>query len=160
MQGKILLCLSVLAAAVPLRAGDGALDRATLRGIKAVNVVVDPLNRQLEQTGLTQEMLRSKLEERLRQAGIAIDRNSNEFLGLRVDSVLARKGPYSICFALGFYQRVLLVRDQGIRTATQTWDVNTILVVMPKPMVDGALNTAEQLADQFVTAYRFVNPKP
>jgi hypothetical protein len=140
-----------------LTAGDAALDRATLRGVSGINVVIDQLDPQLEQAGLTKEVLRNRIVDKLRIANIMVDTNSNVFLGLRVDGMLPKKGPDALCFALGFYQPVILSRDAKIRTATLTWDVRTVLMVAPKPMVQSALNTIEQLTDQFVSAYRSVN---
>src|SRR5437868_3348915 len=137
-----------------LHAGDGPLDRATLRGVKAIHIVVDRLDPDLEQGGLTQDGLRSRIEERLRKAGIPVDPKAVEFVGLRVTSFVAKKGPDGLCFSLGLYQPVLLVRDQKVRTASPTWEVQTMLMVAPKPMVDSALNTADQVADQFVSAYQ------
>jgi len=158
MPGKKLIS-GICFVGLSLWAGDSALDRGTLRGVRAINVVIDPLGTQLEGNGLSRDMLRARIEARLQQAGIAVDPKAVEFLGLRVDSVLARKGPQGLCLSLGFYQRVVLARDQSIRTATQTWDVSTMLLVAPKPMMEAALNTAEQLADQFVIAYQSANPR-
>ena len=150
-----LVCLTFFCAI--LTAGDAALDRATLRGVAAVNVVIDQLDPKLEQAGLTKEVLRSRIADKLRLANIMVDTNSNVFVGLRVDGMIPKRGSDALCFALGFYQPVILSRDAKIRTATLTWDVRSMLVVAPKPMVQSALNTIEQLTDQFVSAYRSVN---
>jgi hypothetical protein len=155
MRKRLWLILSIAFSA--LHAGDSAIDRATLRGIKAVNVVIDPLSTKLQDSGLSQDMLRKEVESHLKQAGIEVDPNAVEFLGLRVDSIAAGKGLESFNFSLGFYQRVTLNRDQSIKTATQTWDVNSMLVAARKPLVSAAVSTAGQLADQFVIAYRSVN---
>jgi hypothetical protein len=152
------LAVAILLPWAALRAGDSNIDRATLKGLKSVNVVIDHLDPQLEEQGLTQEMLRSRVEEHLRKAAIPIDSNAREFVGMHITSMQTGKGPYSLCFSLAFYQPVTLARDPNIRTASQTWDVNAILVVPPKPMIQSVLNTADQLADLFVNAYRFVNP--
>ena len=152
------LAIAILLPWAALRAGDSNLDRATLKGLKSVNVVIDHLDPQLEEQGLTQEMLRSRVEEHLRKAAIPIDSNAREFVGMHITSMQTGKGPYSLCFSMAFYQPVVLARDPNIRTASQTWDVNAILVVPPKPMIQSVLNTADQLADLFVNAYRFVNP--
>jgi hypothetical protein len=152
------LAIAILLSGATLRAGDSNIDRATLRGLKAVNVVIDHLDPQLEDQGLTQDMLRSRVEDRLRKGAIPIDKNALEFVGLHITSMQSGKGPYSLCFSMAFYQPVTLVRDSKIRTASQTWDVNAILVVSPKPMMQSLLNTADQLTDLFVNAYRFVNP--
>ena len=53
-----------------------------------------------------------------------------------------------------------LSRDQKIRTATETWDVRTMLLVPPKGIVPQAAEDAvDQITDQFVTAFRSVNPQ-
>jgi len=160
MHRTILLLALLTVFCGGLSAGDGNLDRATLRGLKALNIVIDPLDQQLEKAGLSADTLKARIDTRLRHAGIPIDNNAIQFVGLRIDSaMLPKKGPYGLCFLLAFYQPVILSRDQKIRTATQTWDVHTMLVVMPKSMVDAALDTVDQITDQFVTAYRSVNPQ-
>jgi hypothetical protein len=152
-------CVFLLLSFGMLGAGDGSLDRATLRGVKSLNVVIDRLDPELEKAGITQDTLRARIAGRLSMAGITIDPAAKEFIGLRIDSFLARKGPDSLGFSLAFYQPVLLVRDQKVRTASPTWEVSTILMVAPKPLMQSTMNTADQLADQFVSAYQSVNPK-
>lgn len=156
---RVLLSAALLSAPCALDAGDTNLDRATLAGIKAVNVVVDRLDPQLERQGLTEDMLRSEIVERLKDASIMVDDKAIEFVGLHVTSTQSGKSPYSICFSLAFYQPVLLVRDQKIRTASQTWDVNAVLVVPAKPLIQSVLNMADQLAEAFVNAFQSANPK-
>lgn len=158
MHRTILLLTLLAVFGTGLSAGDAALDRATLRGLKAFNIVIDPLDPQLQSAGLSADVLRSRIDTRLRHAGIALDTNAIEFVGLRIDSMLSpKKGPDSLFFSLAFYQPVLLSRDQKVRTATQTWDVHMMLVVPPKTMVQSALETVDQIVDQFVAAYRSVN---
>jgi hypothetical protein len=159
MHRTILLVALLAVFCAGLGAGDATLDRATLRGLKAFNIVIDPLDPQLEKAGLSADTLRSRLDTRLRHAGIPLDNNAIEFVGLRIDSMLLpKKGPDALCFSLAFYQPVALSRDQKIRTATQTWDVHKMLVIPPKSLVDSALDTLDQIADQFVAAYHSVNP--
>jgi len=159
MYRTILLVALAAVFGAGLQAGDATLDRATLRGLKAFNIVVDPLDPQLEKAGLSADMLRSRLDTRLRHAGIALDTNAIEFVGLRVDSMLLpKKGPDALCFSLAFYQPVVLSRDAKIRTATQTWDIRTMVLAAPKSMVQSALDTIDQIADQFVAAYHSANP--
>ena len=140
-------------------AADAQLDRGTLQGIKAINVVVDPLDPPLEKIGLSKDGLRAQVEDRLRAAGIIVDRDAREFLGIRITSVEARKGVFSLCFSEAVYQPVLLARDQKVRTATQTWEVDSILVVPSKGLQLAATQQLEQMADQFLTAFKSVNPQ-
>lgn len=140
-------------------AGDSPLDRATLRGLTAVGVVVDRLDPDLEQQGLTQEVFQAAIEKRLEGAGVKVDNTSAQFVGLRVTHVRARRGPYAVCLAIGLYQPVILSRDQTIRTATATWEVETVLMAAPKVLVEASRSSVNELADRFVAAFRSVNPQ-
>ena len=60
---------------------------------------------------------------------------------------------------IGLYQPVVLVRDAKVRTATQTWEVETILMADPKQLFRASMESVDELADRFVAAFRSVNPK-
>jgi hypothetical protein len=139
-------------------AGDAPLDRGTLRGLKSLSVIVDPIDPQLDRAGLTAAVLRNQLEARLRHGGVTVDEAAVEFLGLHVSSTQIRKGPYSLCLSIGLYQPVVQSRDKEIRTATQTWEVDTILLAQPKGLMQSSTAALDQLADRFVNAWRSVNP--
>ena len=139
-------------------AGDAPLDRATLRGLKSLNVIIDPIDPELEKVGLTRDALQTRLSSRLRDGGIKVEDGANEFVGLRLLQVRNRRGPYAVALTIGLYQPVLLVRDQKIRTATQTWEVETILLAEPKQLERASLTSVDELAARFISAYRSVNP--
>jgi len=138
-------------------AGDAALDRATLRGVKAVNVVIDPVAAEIQKEGATADVLRTRLEDRLREAGIPVDAAANEFVALRLTSVRAARGPFAIAATVGLYQPVVLVRDRNIKTATQTWEVETVVLADTKQVYRACMDSMDELARQFVAAYRSVN---
>jgi hypothetical protein len=152
------LALFALPVGLPA-AGDGALDRATLRGLAAVNVVVDKLEPDLENAGITPDAVRTRVEERLRAANITVDPEKHEFLAVRMRSVRANRGPLAVAVTLGAYQPVILSRDQKIRTATQTWEVETVLLSDSKMLYRAAMDTVDELAAGFIAAFRSVNPK-
>jgi hypothetical protein len=157
MYWRVSLLLALFA--LPLDgAGDAALDRATLRGVAAVNVVIDPITPEIEHEGATPDSLRTRLEERLRDAGIRIDTGSNEFVAFRLRSVRAARGPLAIAATISLYQQVTLSRDRNIRTSTQTWEVDTIALADPKQVYRACMDSVDELAGRFVTAYRSVNP--
>ena len=139
-------------------AGDAAIDRATLRGMTAVNIVVDKLDAQLEGAGVTSSAVRARLEDRLRAANITVDTSKQDFLAVRMTGVRANRGPFAVAVTMGAYQPVTLVRDAKVRTATQTWEVETVLLAEPKQLYRAAMDTIDELAASFVTAYRSVNP--
>ena len=144
-------------------AGDSALDRATLRGVTAVNVVTDPVAPEIEKLGITANTLRQRLEQRLREAGMQIDPSSSAFVALRLTDVQAARGkftmhtPFAIAVTIGLYQPVTLVRDAKIKTATQTWEVETVVLAEPKQVEEACQDSVDQLAARFVSAYKSVN---
>ena len=156
------MCVLLTMIALPLgAAGDAALDRATLRGVKAVNVVIDPVAPEIEKEGATANDLRTRMEERLRGAGLQVDTASVEFVALRVTSVKAARGsrgPLAIAVSIGLYQPVTLVRDPKLKTATQTWEVETVVLADPKQVYRACMDSMDELAGRFVAAYRSVNP--
>jgi hypothetical protein len=152
------VCVLLAALALPLGgAGDAPLDRATLRGVTAVNVVIDPLAPEIEKEGVTMDGLRTRLEERMKDAGIQMDTTSNAFLALRVRSVRAARGPLAITMTIGLYQAVTLVRDPKVKTAAATWEVDTVILTDAKQVYAACMDSATELAGRFVTAYQSVN---
>ena len=69
------------------------------------------------------------------------------------------RGPFAVAITMGAYQPVVLARDKNVRTATQTWEVETVLLAEPKQLYRGAMDSIDELAARFVTAYRSVNPQ-
>jgi hypothetical protein len=140
-------------------AGDSSLDRATLRGLTGVNVVVDKLDPQLETAGIKADAVRARLEDRLRAAGITVDTTKTDFVAVRMTAVRDSRGPFAVAITIGAYQPVVLSRDKNLKTATQTWEVDTVLLADPKQLYRGAMDSIDELAARFVTAYRSVNPQ-
>ena len=140
-------------------AGDAPLDRATLRGLKGIGVVIDVLDPELEKLGVTRDALMARLLARLQGERIRIDPGATEFAGLRIVAVRGNRGPFALSLAFGLYQPVLLSRDPGLRTSTQTWEVETVLMADPKMLAAACAETAGELAGRFAAAYRSVNPE-
>jgi hypothetical protein len=140
-------------------AGDAPLDRATLHGLKAVNIVIDQLDPTLEELGVTADALESRLLTRLAAERIQVDRTATEFIGFRITSVRGNHGPFALSLTIGLYQPVLLSRSHNVRTATQTWEVESILMANPKQVPAAAFETADQLAGRFAAAYKLANPE-
>jgi len=158
MYRKLVLLLAAIAIPLP-GSGDGTLDRATLRGVMAVNVVVDPVTAEIEKEGATADALRSRLEQKLRDGGVQVDADAVEFVGLRLTSVRAARGPIAISANVAFYQPVTLVRDRSAKTTTKTWEVDSIMLAESKQVYRACMDSVDELADRFVTAYRSVKAK-
>jgi hypothetical protein len=158
MTRRILVPAALFTALV-LCAGDSPRDRATLKGSKGVAIIIDVLPDALIKEGVTTEALQSRLIQRLTDAGIPLDSNSKEFIGLRASSVRDTRGPLAVSFRLGFYQPATLVRDPDSRIAPETWEVDTILMAAPKLVQRAAMDSMDDLANRFVAAWRSVNPQ-
>jgi len=160
MDRRIFLVVVLLLLPPATRAaGDAPLDRATLRGLKGIGVVIDVLDPELQKLGITRDALITRLLARLQGDGITIDPGAAEFAGLRINAVRAGRGPFALSLAFGLYQPVLLSRDHDLRTSTQTWEVETVLMADPKMLLTACAETADELADRFAAAYRSVNPE-
>jgi hypothetical protein len=160
-MGRKLLLLSVLLLFAPPAtdaAGDEAIDRATLKGLKSVGVVIDSSDLELEKAGVTRDSLLTLLLARLSKDSIHVDPGAKEFLGLRVLAVRSGR-MFAVSLTLGLYQPVQLSRNQEQKTSTQTWEVETILVADPKILQTACKESADMLADRFAEAYRTVNPE-
>ena len=158
MVCRIFLTILLLGVCVCV-AGDAALDRATLKGIKAVGVIIDQLPADFPKEGVTVDALQTRLAERLKDANITVDPAAKEFVGLRATSVRGARGPYAVCIGIGLYQPVTLVRDAAVRSAPQTWEVETVLMADPKVLYRAAMDSVDELASRFATAYHSVNPQ-
>jgi hypothetical protein len=98
-----------------------------------------------------------RLEEGLRNADIPIDTTAKTFLALRLRSVRAARGPLAIAITISLYQPVTLVRDPTVKTATATWEVDTVILADTKQVYRACMDLADELTGRFVTAYRSVN---
>ncbi|HXB67442.1 MAG TPA: hypothetical protein VNY05_04325 [Candidatus Acidoferrales bacterium] len=160
MNWRIVLLLAILTQPFPVdAANDAPLERATLKGLTAVGVVIDTLDQELAHENLTQDALQSRMERRLQNAGIPLVKDGREFLGLRVTQVRSKRGPVAVSISIGLYQPVLLSRDRNIRTVTQTWEVVTTLMAEPKVLYEASMTSVDELIDRFVAAYQSMNPK-
>jgi len=142
------------------------MDRATLRGLKAVKVIVDPLGSELEHEGLDANRLRESIEQKLRFASIKVDNDVNEFVGLSISFAQAgkkvlsiKKGPFSLTIGLGVYQVAVLTRDMATKTVVETWGVEKTATASARGLDHEVSNAVDDLVDQLVKAYASVNPR-
>lgn len=164
MTKPLFLLLSLIAIA---SASDDKTDRATLKGVKAVCVVVEVADE--AQARLGKEKLQAEIEKKLAGAGIQVDKNATTCLYLNERSLQAigrqtilRKEKlmalYAIDLRLEFLQTVALTRDPAAKTFAPTWSSTNMATVSSDELNRTALDIADGLLDQFITAYKSVNP--
>ena len=151
------LWIAVLGTAFQITANDSPLDRRTLRGLTAFNVVVDAPEPELRDRGLSVVAVQTEVEQRLLKTGLHLDRNANEFLGIRIIAAHGKKTDFAICIVLAAYQAVSLKRDPTIVSATPTWSAESVLLVPPRQFREAWIETIHQLVDEFVNAWEAAN---
>ena len=165
MRTRIMLALLTCLAgsAASASANDSQAERVSLTGLTTLSVVVEDLAPVAQNNGLTQVALETEVERRLRQAGISITPDADAYLYVHV--IVADPGsslplPYVIDVAL--MQEVTLPR--GLKTRTplqcQTWWVNSLGLTGPDRLRSAVGDRVNEFVDQFIRAYRSVNPKP
>lgn len=149
--------------AAPAAASDTQADRVTLTGLTPLSVVVEGLPPIAQSNGLTNAALQTDVERRLRQAGISLTPDADAYLYVHV--TIADPGgtlplPYFVDISL--MQEVTLPRGLKTRTPIQspTWELTSLGMVSAAGLKVAITDRVAQFVDQFVVAYRSVNPKP
>ena len=146
----------------PLAASDTQIDRASLTGLAVMSVEVEDLGPLVGKLGLTAAGLQTDVERRLRAAGLSITPDADAYLYVHVtvaDPGGALPLPYVVDVSL--MQEVTLPRGVKTRTPLQcpTWSLNRLGLTTAdrlRPILTDRIN---EFVDQFVVAYRSVNPK-
>ena len=142
------------------RADDTLEERATLKGIKAVKVVVRDLHPDAEADGLTTGQLRRDVEMQLRKAGIPASPSAKTALNVTVNTSGRESGSYFFVIELSLTQPVALVRDRNSITLAATWRLGNFGDVVAQDLVRFVRETVGSQVDIFIRAYREQNPKP
>ena len=159
---RIVLALALLFFAVPVRAGDGPTERASLKGITSIQVLIEPIRPDAERDGLTTTQLEADVELRLRQAGIRVVPLANDFLQVHVLTVKNPDGRfYAYNVSVVFYQVVVPMRHVKEQTSllAATWSVALLGVIPTGNLRDVRSHAADQV-NNFINAYLEQNPRP
>jgi len=159
------LLLTLIALASSAVASDDKSDRASLRGLKSVCIVVEITATPQDGASLTKQSLQAEIQARLDSAGITVDKDATAcvYLNLRPLSAIGKNGKpiglYALEMSLQFLQMVALARDPSLKTYSPTWSVANMATVPLGDLRNTASQIADDLTDRFVEAYRSVNPK-
>jgi hypothetical protein len=158
-----LVITALVCAASTAAASDSQADRATLAGLPAISVVVEDLPSIATSNGLATMALQADAERRLRSAGIALTPDSDAYLYVHVtiaDPGASLPVPYYVEVAL--IQEIKLPRGAvQSRTPLQspTWSLSRLGMATGDRLRANIADRVAEFVDQFVRAYRSVNPK-
>jgi hypothetical protein len=172
MDGKKGLAISVIMifvilCVVPSWAVNGKSNRATLRGLKGIGVLVEQLPPEVEKGGLSKDQLQKDVETKLRAAGIKVltkeecaktPGEPNLYINVNVNIAKTESDIYPYSLDLLFIQKVSLLRDQKITSHAVTWSTAGVGSIT-KTMVSQLRESVGEILDIFIKAYRAENPK-
>ncbi len=146
---------------------DSEAERATLKGLSEVLVLVEEMKPDAERGGLTRSQLQRDVEPRLRQAGIrvltqeeALRTAGTPTFYIRVTTSKSDAGIYAFSVDVRLQQNVYLDREPTIfYFGAPTWETNTVGTVGADNLRT-VMDIVRNSVDRFVNAYLSVNPRP
>jgi hypothetical protein len=155
----LLLGNSTVCAEMPDRA------KETLRGLPGVTVVVEPLQANAEQDGLTQKQLHTDVERQLRAAGIRVltqdewrSTPGSPYLYVNVSALRKSYGLYAYAIEVCLNQVVTLLRAQNIQEFAETWETREVGTV-GKEQIATVRESVAAHVNIFIHDYFTVNPR-
>jgi hypothetical protein len=155
---SLVLGIAILLLDIPAWA-DTPGERATLKGIEAVAVVVEDTNADAARDGLTRDQLQSDVEQRLRQAGITVDNHALGVLAVFVNTLKIESGFYAYAIRVQFRQWVRMERNLTIAALASTWEASSVVGVIGTRALRDVRGSVRDRVDQFINAYLEQNPK-
>ena len=129
LLGLALLCGLIGFPASESRTQDVDITRATLRGLRGVGVLVEPLAPDVERAGLTTLQLQTEVEGQLRKAGIPVFTTEERlrvpgkpFVYVHVQVVIRSYALATYFIQVELHQRASLETD-ALLTTVSTWSV-------------------------------------
>jgi hypothetical protein len=139
---------------------DTKRDRETLKGLKAIAVVVEDLKPEAERDGITQSQLQTDVELRLRQLGVLVDTESLEYLYVHVRAIKTTGVSGYAYSALAEVRQPVMVARTGQGVFAATWSQELLATTPLTRASQSVREDVRDLVDSFINAYLSVNPKP
>ncbi|MBZ5727440.1 MAG: hypothetical protein LAP87_20885 [Acidobacteriia bacterium] len=152
--------LGIVSVASPALMASDDNGTPTLRGIKAMSVVVENINPDAVRDGLTADQLKTDVELRLRRVGIKVSESAVPYLYVRVTVVrgAVNQSQYAYSCRVVFEQPVT-VKANGVLTLVPTWSTGNIALVGSQRMSREVRDDVGDQVDEFSNAFLSVNPK-
>jgi len=99
----------LLTAAVPIPAN--RQERESLKGLKAVRVIVETFNNAIDSVRFTKEQVQTEVEQRLRRSGIHLKGDAHAILWISITGEKANDDIWAFSIRVDLDQSVLLERD-------------------------------------------------
>ena len=141
-------------------------ERESLKGLTGIEVMVEPLNIEVERLGLETLKLQHDIRHRLQQAGVHVlteherlATTTAAMLVVRVDALHDRIGRYFYCVDLLLTQRVRLRGQASPDVSAVTWMRPGGIALVADDNVRHIQTQVFRRVDEFVKDYLAENPK-
>jgi hypothetical protein len=157
----------MLLSAYPLYGIEGRSNRATLKHLKGVAVLVENLPAGVEGQGLSKNQLQSDAELKLRNAGIKVLSREESaktpgepyiYINLNLNIAKTENEVYPYSIDLLLIQKVSLLRDPKMTSYAVTWSTGGVGSI-GKEIIGQLRDNVREIIDIFITAYKAENPK-
>ena len=142
-------------------ANDSPDERASLKGLGAISLVVEDLAPAAQKYGLTAMLLQNDIKQRLQRAGIAVRQEADPYLYVQI--TVADPGgslPLGYAIQVTLMQEVALPRGLNPHFQAPTWWVSSAGIAGADRLSQSVSGKVQEFVDQFIKAYVSVNPKP
>jgi hypothetical protein len=163
-----LLTASIVLGAAPQPAAERSHqedERESLRGLHGVGLLVEPLDSDIEQLGLSTDTIEQDVRQRLEKGGVKVLTDRERLatpmaavLIIRVDTLHDRIGRYFYSTDLLLTQRVKLATHGAPEVAAVTWKKLGVVSAIADDNLKHLGDQVLRKVDQFVKDYRAVNP--
>jgi len=156
--------LFIVAVSTPAQDPAGKLEKASLKGMSRVSVVVTTTP-QAEQDGLTSEYIKIEVEARLRTAGIKVIEKGewttdDGILSVTISALPIEKLPlYACSFTLDLKQAVTALRDRNSRMMGATWQAGGIAAFGRTQFKEAVKRNTVEFVESFISDYKAANPQ-
>ncbi|MDQ3179698.1 MAG: hypothetical protein M3Q33_04175 [Acidobacteriota bacterium] len=135
-----------------------SLLRENLGGLKKVRIFVNPLDKAIKESGLTEAQLRTEAEIRLRRVGI-YDEKASAFINIYVTNTEVNDYFIKYKLKITLTESARLERNNSSLSVT-TWERTDFATVEKNQIQNTIRNKVEQKMDQFIKDYQTDNSKP
>jgi hypothetical protein len=141
--------------------------KESLRGLKGIGLLVEPLNPELEKTGIFRDQLKQGIELKLRQEGIRVLNQEERlkepgkpYLYVNLNAYSWREEViYGYSLKVDLNQLVLLDRDKNIGCFATTWYSGSAGIIGANKLKNFIRTELDTTIDNFVNDYLAANPR-
>jgi|SRR5712671_2278194 hypothetical protein len=151
----------LIALPAALSANDSPDERASLKGLGAISLVLEDPGPAAQKYGLTAMRLQNEIRDRLQRAGITVRQEADPYLYVQI-TVVDPGGALPLAYSIQvtMMQEVALPRGLNAHFQAPTWWQSSVGMAGADRLSQSVSGRAQEFVDQFIKAYQSVNPKP